>query len=96
MKVLFYDDSAHSSLMQESTRSLGRTLVRSAQVEEGKGGESVWGVVEVLETGKRWWPGVGLISRLCVHFFLGFASRGSPISFPRSFKPIALSILPMI
>lgn len=30
----------------------------------------------------------GLISRLCVHFFLGFASRGRPISFPRSFIPV--------
>lgn len=30
----------------------------------------------------------GLISRLCVHFFLGFASRGRPISLPRSFSPV--------
>lgn len=56
------------------------------------------GVVQVSVTGKngtwgRWGVG-GLISRLCVHFFLDFASRGWPISFPRSFSPIALSILP--
>lgn len=29
----------------------------------------------------------GLISRLCDHFCLGFASSGWPMSFPRSFIP---------
>lgn len=53
------------------------------------------GVVQVSVTGKGGnWGGGGLISRLCVHFFLDFASRGWPISFPRSFSPIALSTLP--
>lgn len=44
---------------------------------------------------ERRWLGrrVGLISRLCVHFFLGFASRGSPISLPRSFKPVQIKHL---
>lgn len=37
---------------------------------------------------KETWVREGLISRLCVHFFLGFASSGWPISFPRSFKPV--------
>lgn len=37
----------------------------------------------------------GLISRLCVHFVWDFGSSGWPISFPRSFRPIALSIFPM-
>lgn len=31
--------------------------------------------------------GGGLISRLYLHFFLGFSSRGWPISLPRSFRP---------
>lgn len=34
------------------------------------------------------WGWEGLISRLCVHFVLGFASSGWPISFPRSFSPV--------
>lgn len=34
------------------------------------------------------WEKEGLISRLCIHFILGFASSGWPISFPRSFSPV--------
>lgn len=57
--------------------------------EEKSEGSGRWGrrVVQVYLTGKDGTLG-GLISRLCVHFFLGFASRGCPISFPRSFIPI--------
>lgn len=76
--------------MQESTKSLGRTQVRSAQVEEGKRGEECLGSGGFRNGEKRV---VGLISRLCVHFFLGCASRGSPISFPRSFKPVEMKLL---
>lgn len=81
-----------------NTRSSGRTQVRSAQVEEGErgGGEClrfVGGGVEKWfrfhELGKKG-PGRegGLISRLCVQFFLAFGSRGLPISLPRSFIPV--------
>lgn len=35
-----------------------------------------------------------LISRLCVHFALGPFSMGFPMSFPRSLRPMARSILP--
>lgn len=64
----------------------------SAQKEDRMGGER-----KVFKGSKRWegdsvtdnrrgWG--GLISRLCVHFFLVFGSRGWPISFPRSFSPV--------
>lgn len=44
------------------------------------------GIQDSVTDNRRGWG--GLISRLCVHFFLVFGSRGWPISFPRSFSPV--------
>jgi len=89
----------YAACMQRSTGSSGRTPVGSAQVERGReggreGGEVLRGLGRrglgkgsCFRNRERWDLG-GLISRLCFHFFLGFASRGRPISFPRSFSPV--------
>lgn len=86
-------------VMQWITRSSGRTLVRSAQVEEGMrkreerrvlGGGEGRGFRFQLKGDK----GGGADFEAFVHFLV-FGSRGRPISLPRSFSPIALSSLPM-
>lgn len=86
MKVLFYDDSAHSSLMQESTRSLGRTLVRSAQVEEGKGGGECLGSGGGFRNWEKMVAGGGADFEALCSFLLGFCLQGFTNILPTKFQ----------
>lgn len=80
--------------LQWSTRSYDRTRWDQPRKRIGWEGKGKFlrvlrggrGIQDSVTDNRRGWG--GLISRLCVHFFLVFGSRGWPISFPRSFSPV--------
>lgn len=71
--------------MQESTKSLGRTQVRSAQVEEGKRGEECLGSGG-FRNGEKMVVGGGADFEALCSFLLGFCLQGFANILPTQFQ----------